>query len=148
MSNLQVLMIMALEMCLGSIAYAAQGIITFYTPPYVPIWNNGAACNKFYRVKCTGATNQGVPQLCKGGSVVVKIVHLCHSGCQGTIDLSKEAFSSIANPDAGKIKIEYNLYVQIDLFIDKLNALQYVLKTVDLVCSRPIIDPTDVKKKF
>ncbi|KAH7569305.1 hypothetical protein JRO89_XS06G0141300 [Xanthoceras sorbifolium] len=102
MSNLQVLMIMALEMCLGSIAYAAQGIITFYTPPYVP-------CNKFYRVKCTGATNQGVPQLCKGGSVVVKIVHLCHSGCQGTIDLSKEAFSSIANPDAGKIKIEYNL---------------------------------------
>jgi expansin (peptidoglycan-binding protein) len=40
--------------------------------------------------------------------VVVKIVDYCPPGCQGTIDLSKEAFSMIANPDAGKIKIEYN----------------------------------------
>jgi hypothetical protein len=69
------------------------------------IWGNRAACGRSYRVKCTGATNLGVPQPCKGTSVVVKIVDYCPPGCQGTID--QEAFSMIANPDAGKIKIEY-----------------------------------------
>ena len=49
-----------------------------------------------------------VPQPCKGTSVVVKIVDYCPAGCQGTIDLSQEAFAAIANPDAGKIQIEYN----------------------------------------
>ncbi|KAK3200774.1 hypothetical protein Dsin_024189 [Dipteronia sinensis] len=130
MASLHVLMLVAMAMCLDSVAYASQGTATFYTPPYVPsacngfqndgvmiaaasyaIWNNGAVCNKYYRIKCTGATNQGIPQPCKGGTVVVKIVDLCPSGCQGTIDLSKEAFSVIANPDAGKIKVEYNPYV-------------------------------------
>jgi expansin (peptidoglycan-binding protein) len=72
------------------------------------IWGNRAACGRSYRVKCIGGTNQGVPQPCKGTSVVVKIVDYCPPGCQGTIDLSQEAFSMIANPDAGKIKIEYN----------------------------------------
>ncbi|KAK2664829.1 hypothetical protein Ddye_003403 [Dipteronia dyeriana] len=72
------------------------------------IWNNGAVCNKIYKIRCTGATNQGIPQPCKGGTVDFKIVDLCPSGCQGTIDLSKEAFSKITNPDSGKIKIEYN----------------------------------------
>ncbi|KAK1551027.1 hypothetical protein Q3G72_028813 [Acer saccharum] len=117
MASLHVLMLVALAMCLDSVAYASEGTATFYTPPYVPasyaIWNNGAVCNKSYRIKCTGATNQGIPQPCKGGTVVVKIVDLCPSGCQGTIDLSKEAFSMIANPDAGKIKIEYNPYVKL-----------------------------------
>lgn len=71
------------------------------------IWGNRAACGKRYRVTCTGATNQGVPQPCKGTSVVVKIVDYCPPGCRGTIDLSQEAFAVIANPDAGKIKISY-----------------------------------------
>lgn len=74
------------------------------------IWNNGAVCNKSFRVKCTGATNQGTPHPCRGGSVLVKIVDLCPAGCQATIDLSQEAFSQIADPDAGKIKIEFNQY--------------------------------------
>lgn len=72
------------------------------------IWGSRAACGRNYRVRCTGATNQGVPQPCKGTSVVVKIVDYCPPGCQGTIDLSQEAFAAIANPDAGKIQIEYN----------------------------------------
>ncbi|KAH7859971.1 hypothetical protein Vadar_023982 [Vaccinium darrowii] len=113
--------------CLAPVAYAATGTATFYTPPYVPsscngyqndgvmiaaasdaIWNNRAACGRRYRVRCTGPTNQGVPQPCTGQSVVVKVVDYCPPGCAGTIDLSQEAFSVIANRDAGKIKIEFD----------------------------------------
>ena len=122
-----VVTVAVLVVCLPSVAFAAQGTATFYTPPYVPsscygfqdngvmiaaasdaIWDNRAACGRSYRVSCTGATNQGVPQPCKGTSVVVKIVDYCPAGCQGTIDLSQEAFAAIANPDAGKIQNEYN----------------------------------------
>lgn len=70
-------------------------------------WGNRAACGRRYRVTCTGRTNAG-PYPCNGQSVVVTIVDYCPPGCQGTIDLSREAFSKIANLDAGKIKIRYN----------------------------------------
>ncbi|KAA8532430.1 hypothetical protein F0562_032463 [Nyssa sinensis] len=110
---------------------AEQGTATFYTPPYVPsscygyendgvmiaaasdaIWGNRAACGRSYRVKCLGPTNNGDPHPCRGdGSVVVRIVDYCPPGCQGTIDLSQEAFASIANPDAGKILISFDQYV-------------------------------------
>ncbi|KAJ0965362.1 hypothetical protein J5N97_026500 [Dioscorea zingiberensis] len=110
----------------ASSVFATSGTATYYTPPYNPsscygyedkgvmiaaasdaIWDNRAACGRRYSVTCTGATNQGVPQPCKGTSVVVTIVDYCPAGCQATIDLSQEAFSAIANPDAGKILIEY-----------------------------------------
>ncbi|XP_062165392.1 EG45-like domain containing protein [Alnus glutinosa] len=126
MVNIRGLMMVSMAICLTSVVNAAQGTATFYTPPYVPsscygyqndgvmiaaasdaIWGNRAACGRRYRVKCIGATNQGVPQPCKGTNVVVKIVDYCPPGCRGTIDLSQEAFSMIANPDAGKINIEY-----------------------------------------
>jgi hypothetical protein len=74
-------------------------------------WNGGAACGQQYVVTCTGPTNQGVPQPCTGQSVTVKIVDHCPSGCAGTIDLSQEAFAIIANPDAGKVFIDYQQYV-------------------------------------
>ncbi|XP_031094463.1 EG45-like domain containing protein [Ipomoea triloba] len=110
-----------------AMASALSGTATYYTPPYVPsscygfddegtmiaaasdpIFNNRAACGKRYRVRCSGPTNAGVPQPCRGQEVVVKIVDLCPSpGCQATIDLSQEAFSIIADPNAGKINIEY-----------------------------------------
>ncbi|XP_050371818.1 EG45-like domain containing protein [Argentina anserina] len=121
-----VCVVVAMVACLPLVAYADEGTATFYTPPYVPsscnglkndgvmiaaassaIWDNRGACGRRYRVKCTGATNQGVPKPCKGNSVVVKIVDFCPPGCRGTIDLSQEAFAAIANPDAGKIKIEF-----------------------------------------
>ncbi|KAK6944279.1 RlpA-like protein, double-psi beta-barrel domain, partial [Dillenia turbinata] len=70
------------------------------------LWNNGAVCGKWYRVTCTGPTNP-VPHPCYDGkSVTVKVVDHC-PGCQNTFDLSKEAFSTIANPVAGVIKIDY-----------------------------------------
>ncbi|XP_019414513.1 PREDICTED: EG45-like domain containing protein [Lupinus angustifolius] len=109
-----------------SVTSAISGTATYYTV-YVPsacygyedqgtmiaaagdtIWNNGGACGQMYTITCTGATNQGVPEPCKGGSVTVKIVDRCPSpGCQGTIDLSQEAFSTIADINAGKIQIDY-----------------------------------------
>ncbi|KAJ9128654.1 hypothetical protein P3X46_031792 [Hevea brasiliensis] len=123
---MQAAIMLSIAGCLVSVAYADEGTATFYTPPYVPsacygyenkgvmiaaasdaLWNNKAACGRRYRVTCTGATNQGVPQPCTGASVVVTIVDYCPPGCQGTIDLSKEAFSQIADPNAGKIRIQY-----------------------------------------
>ncbi|XP_021639606.2 EG45-like domain containing protein [Hevea brasiliensis] len=123
---IQMVMMVSIAGCLATVAYAAEGTATYYTPPYVPsacygyenkgvmiaaasdaLWNNRAACGKRYRVRCIGATNQGIPQPCKSGSVVVTIVDYCPPGCQGTIDLSQEAFSQIADPNAGKIRIQY-----------------------------------------
>ncbi|XP_038696883.1 EG45-like domain containing protein [Tripterygium wilfordii] len=109
-----------------SVASAETGTATFYTV-YVPsscygyedqgvmiaaaspsIFNNRAACGRMYNFRCTGPTNQGVPQPCRGNGVTVKIVDLC-PGCQGnSLDLSQEAFSQIADPNAGRIQIEFN----------------------------------------
>ncbi|CAK9174781.1 unnamed protein product [Ilex paraguariensis] len=108
-------------------AFADEGTATFYTPPYVPsacngynddgvmiaaasdaIWDNGGACGTRYSVTCLSGTNLGEPHPCNGNSVVVTIVDYCPPpGCRGTLDLSQEAFSSIANPDAGKINIHF-----------------------------------------
>ncbi|GMI99771.1 hypothetical protein like AT4G30380 [Hibiscus trionum] len=112
--------------CLVSIASATPGIATFYTK-YVPsacfgntpegtmiaaagdaLWNNGAVCGKMFTVTCTGPRNP-VPHPCTGKSVTVKIVDHC-PGCPSTIDLSKEAFTTIANPVAGIINIDYKQY--------------------------------------
>ncbi|XP_041021940.1 EG45-like domain containing protein [Juglans microcarpa x Juglans regia] len=107
-------------------ANAAQGTAIFYDPPYIPsacygrqnlgvmvagasdaIWRNRAACGKNYRVRCIGGANLA-PHPCKSGNVVVKIVDYCSSpGCNGTINLSRDAFSKIADLNAGKVKIEY-----------------------------------------
>ncbi|KAF5195882.1 Eg45-like domain containing protein [Thalictrum thalictroides] len=122
-----VLMVVSLVVGLVSVVSAISGTATYYTPPYVPsscngyqndgvmiaaasdaIWNNRAACGRMYRVTCVGPTNQGVPQPCRGNGVIVKIVDYCPPGCAGTIDLSQEAFAMIADPNAGKITIEYN----------------------------------------
>lgn len=70
------------------------------------IYNNGAACGRMYSVRCTSSTNS--VQACTGNSVTVKVVDRCPSpACTSTIDLSQEAFSIIANPDAGRINIEF-----------------------------------------
>ncbi|CAI0394097.1 unnamed protein product [Linum tenue] len=100
-------------------ASAIAGTATFYTT-YVPcygledqgvmiaavsdpLWNNGAACGRMYNVRCTD------PRNCKAGSVTVRVVDRCPSpGCQVTLDLSQEAFTQIADPDVGRINIEYN----------------------------------------
>ncbi|XP_031276332.1 EG45-like domain containing protein [Pistacia vera] len=105
-----------------------SGIATYYTPPYMPsacygyedqgvmiaaasdvFWNGGAACGQYYQVTCVSGTNNGVPYPCQGSqSVTVKIVDYCPPGsCRGTIDLSQEAFSSIADTASGAINIYY-----------------------------------------
>ncbi|KAF5461805.1 hypothetical protein F2P56_017873 [Juglans regia] len=116
-----------IAICLMSeAANAEQGTAIFYDPPYIPsacygrqnhgvlvagasdaIWRNRAACGKKYRVTCTGGANLA-PHPCKPGNVVVEIVDYCSSPCNGTINLSRDAFSKIADPVAGKVKIEYS----------------------------------------
>ncbi|KAI3444100.1 hypothetical protein Pfo_000765 [Paulownia fortunei] len=109
-----------------SMASAIAGTATFYTT-YVPsacygfqdqgtmiaaanpgLYNNGAACGRRYRVRCTGPTNQGIPQPCRNGEITVRIVDLCPGCGANQLDLSQQAFSRIANPDAGRIRIDYN----------------------------------------
>nr|POE46107.1 putative eg45-like domain containing protein 1 [Quercus suber] len=100
---------------LTSTATAIPGIATFYTQ-YVPsacygnqsqgvmvaaasdtFWSGGAACGKYYNVRCTRDHN-----------VTVKIVDHCPD-CSSTIDLSREAFAKIAKPMAGiVIDIDYH----------------------------------------
>ncbi|MBA0553804.1 hypothetical protein Golob_012953 [Gossypium lobatum] len=116
-------------LCLTSIVHADQGKAVFFEPPYTPsacygtqsygnmvagvsdaLWNNGRACGKSYRVKCLGGANEA-PHPCKNGNTaVVKVVDYCKAGCQGIINLSKHAFSTIADPDAGIIQVEFNEY--------------------------------------
>jgi hypothetical protein len=72
------------------------------------LWGGGAACGKIHKVNCLSATNRGVPKPCKNKQVVVTIVDFCPPpNCQGTIDLSQEAFGIIADLDAGKINIDF-----------------------------------------
>ncbi|KAI4295347.1 hypothetical protein L6164_035401 [Bauhinia variegata] len=112
---------------LASTASAIAGTATYYTV-YVPsacygnsqqgtliaaanpsLYNNGAACGRMYRVTCTGGTNN-IPTPCRGGSVTVKIVDLCLGCLANRLYLSQEAFSQIANPDAGRVKIDFTPY--------------------------------------
>ncbi|KAJ6994012.1 EG45-like domain containing protein [Populus alba] len=112
--------------CLISVAHAAQGNAVFYEPPYTPskcfgnrndgvmvagvsdtLWNGGKACGRKYRVSCIRGANQA-PKPCKQGSVVVTVVDYCSKGCNGVINLSKDAFSRIADPNAGKVVIQYD----------------------------------------
>ncbi|ESR66716.1 hypothetical protein CICLE_v10010417mg [Citrus x clementina] len=58
------------------------------------------------RHKCTEARN-AAPHPWTGNNVNVKIVDHC-SGCPSTIDLSREAFTQIANPVSGIINIDYH----------------------------------------
>ncbi|KNA14513.1 hypothetical protein SOVF_106900 [Spinacia oleracea] len=108
-----------------SVVIAVPGQATYYTT-YVPsscygfedhgtmiaaasgdVFQNRAACGRRYRVTCTSGTNQGVPQPCRGGSVIVEVVDLCPGCSANGLDLSFEAFSVIADPNAGRINIDF-----------------------------------------
>ncbi|PON46071.1 Expansin [Trema orientale] len=126
--QLSIMIVLVLTMCFAGIAYALEGTATFYNRPYTPsacfgnedhgrlvagvsneLWNNGAACGRTIGVMCTGATNLA-PQSCiKGIDIAVVVEITDHSPkCSSTINLSEDAFSVIANPDAGRIRIEYD----------------------------------------
>ncbi|KAL3751142.1 hypothetical protein ACJRO7_012026 [Eucalyptus globulus] len=72
----------------------------------------GAACGSTYRVTCIGAAYSGTRDPCTGRSVEVRIVDRCPGRCAGTIDLSKEAFETIANSVAGIVKVTYDRYMR------------------------------------
>ncbi|CAN6461999.1 unnamed protein product [Victoria cruziana] len=115
-------LLVALGLCFLPLFSADDGIATFYTDTtfacenqdpgttYAAVgqsmFENGGICGRQYSVTCTGATNES-PQPCRGGSVTVKVVDLCESCEYGHFDLSEQAFSTIADPDAGVIKISY-----------------------------------------
>ncbi|KAJ4849059.1 hypothetical protein Tsubulata_029537 [Turnera subulata] len=105
-----------------------DGTATYYSPPYTPsacygdqdqgvmiaaandaIWNNGSACGQFYEVICISGTNSDTGL--GSSTVTVMIVDHCPSGCRGTIDLSQEAFASIADLSSWIINISYQKYV-------------------------------------
>ncbi|KAK3227074.1 hypothetical protein Dsin_006936 [Dipteronia sinensis] len=115
-------------LCSSSASAESSGTATYYTPPYVPsacygfedegvmiaalsegLFNGGAACGQYYQVTCVSGTNQGTPHPCLGnGPVTVRIVDKCPAGsCRGTIDLSQEAFASIADTASGSINIDF-----------------------------------------
>lgn len=74
------------------------------------IWENRAACGKSFILTCIGATNLA-PYPCQNiFTIVVEIVDYCPN-CRETLNLSEDAFSEIANLDAGVIKIEYFKYI-------------------------------------
>lgn len=112
-----VLLLAIIASC-ASVAYCTAGTATYYTV-YTPsscygyqdqgtmiaavssdIFQNKAACGSMYRVTCTGAN-------CRGGSVTVKVVDLCPGCSANGFDLSQEAFSAIADINAGRISIDY-----------------------------------------
>jgi expansin (peptidoglycan-binding protein) len=71
------------------------------------VWDNRAACGRMYSIMCTGANNEA-PYPCTGTTITVKVVDYCPN-CNGTFDLSREAFLKVStNLDVGNIKIDYN----------------------------------------
>ncbi|KAL7097345.1 hypothetical protein ACP275_10G138800 [Erythranthe tilingii] len=122
--EIRVIMAVVIASTLISMASAIDGTATYYTT-YVPsacygfqdqgtliaaanpsLYNNGAACGRRYRIRCTGGTNQ-TPNPCRSGEVTVRIVDLCPGCGANQLDLSQQAFSTIGNLDAGRIRIDY-----------------------------------------
>lgn len=69
------------------------------------IWDNGAHCDKFYRVRCAGRS--GSMQPCKNGEITVKIIETCPGCSANQIELSMDAFEMITDLDYGRIDVEY-----------------------------------------
>ncbi|KAJ4839770.1 hypothetical protein Tsubulata_026564 [Turnera subulata] len=120
----RVLAMVGILLCLTSAAVASQGKAVFHlnnTPSACyenqdkgnmiagvsdALWDGRRACGRRYRVRCIGAANK-MPRPCRAGSVVVTVVDYC-AYCKGDINLSKYAFSQIANPEAGIVVVQYD----------------------------------------
>ncbi|KAK3435518.1 EG45-like domain containing protein [Eucalyptus grandis] len=122
--KLQVWVMLAMALSLLSAASAKPGLAYWHSLSYYPaacagfdnsgsmttgvgdeLWDNGRACGQMLTVKCTGSAN-GFPKPCKDGVVTVKVVDYCQQPCD--VNLSWDAFSSIANPDAGSVRVDYS----------------------------------------
>lgn len=91
----------------ASSCYGYQDQGTMILAANSALFNNRASCGRTCTVRCTGGTNQ-TPNPCRNGQVTVRIVDLCPGCGADQVDLSQEAFSIIANPDAGRVRIDYN----------------------------------------
>ncbi|GMI80223.1 plant natriuretic peptide A [Hibiscus trionum] len=119
---MSVVLMICMILCLLSspVHVIQQGNAVFYDLHYVPsacygiqdngnmvagvsgeLWNNGGACGKSYKVECIGGANATLHPCKKGQTMVVKVVDYCKSGCHGIINLSRDAFSTIVDPDIG-----------------------------------------------
>ncbi|KAB1204796.1 EG45-like domain containing protein [Morella rubra] len=65
------------------------------------------ACGREYFVVCLGGVNKGSNPCKHHSAVVVKIVDHCPPSCRSTISLSQEAFSVLADPSVGRVRIAY-----------------------------------------
>lgn len=72
------------------------------------LYDNGLSCGTSCRVRCIGPAGQGASYPCHNGEIAIQIVDPCPGCEQKQLNLSQTAYSLIANPDAGKIQIEYN----------------------------------------
>jgi expansin (peptidoglycan-binding protein) len=66
------------------------------------LYNGGAACGQICQVSCYG------DGCTSSNTISVKIVDLCPGCASDQLDLSEEAFSSIANTAQGVISINYS----------------------------------------
>lgn len=69
------------------------------------VFANRAACGTFYEITCKGAASGGRNPCSKNPTVKVMVVDLCPGCHKNSFDLSREAFSKIADLDAGRINI-------------------------------------------
>ncbi|KAJ8748091.1 hypothetical protein K2173_004094 [Erythroxylum novogranatense] len=124
--KVRVPVILWMVLCLLAVAQATETLAVYYNPPYTrsacngnsytgpwvtgvsaALWANNGACGKRMRVRCVKGANKA-PHPCKQGSVDVTIVDFCREPCEGTINLTKDAFSRIASTDAGKVVVDYS----------------------------------------
>lgn len=69
------------------------------------VFGNRAACGTYYEITCKGAASGGRNPCKKNPTVKVMVVDLCPGCNKNSFDLSQEAFSKIADLDAGRINI-------------------------------------------
>ena len=81
-------------------AYQDEG--NFITGVGDELWNKEAACGNWILVQCIEPTNQAI---CTGNAVMAKIVDH-NPGAATLINLSVDAFSVIADPHVGSVKVE------------------------------------------
>ncbi|XP_076958346.1 EG45-like domain containing protein [Bidens hawaiensis] len=120
------LILIAMVACLTSDVHAIFGRAIIYSPLYAPsrcygsrnrgvmvakahgsLFEYGRACGWKYRVRCISATNKAIRDACTGKSVDVTIVDRWEDCGANVLELSQEAFATIARPALGRVNVEY-----------------------------------------
>ncbi|KAL0919373.1 hypothetical protein M5K25_011464 [Dendrobium thyrsiflorum] len=129
----QIALLVALLLCSPFFAFAVPGTAKAF-PPSLPfpqctessggsfdhtaiiysakvsdtLWANGTTCGKYYCVVCTGGVDSSQPSPCRGEAYTIVIIQANCRNCEATMNISKEGFAAIADPNAANIiKIDY-----------------------------------------